>query len=864
MLPILNIDIGTVYFFGALLGLLLVGLMGFVVLRLTTYEGYGLWLASIACYAAGLSVLSIYGVSSTPWAVALFNLLFMGNATLALLGTGRFVGRRLSAWTVVGPLALGMAAILAFSFFADARLPRILLLSAALALTQVLHIRVVRSVRLDTTIGHAASCLVFFAQVYVVWTAIRMGFLIGFEAHSSPGLNRIFQIVTYAVVSTCNVGFAFAYLTLTFARTEARSKGFLQSLSELKRSIDEHAIVAVSDRDGRILEVNDHFCEISRYAREELIGRDHRIVKSGAHPKAFYAHLWSEILAGRKWHGEICNRAKDGSFYWVASTVVPIAAVAGRAERFITIQADITQRKRAEEGQRVTEQRFRELVDSTDAIVWEADAVTFTFTEVSANTERLLGFPVADWLQPGFWAKHIHPDDREQAVQFCADCTGRLENHAFEYRFVSRDGRVVWLRDDVTVVALDGTPRWLRGLMIDITATRELEQQLRQSQKLEAIGTLASGIAHDFNNILTGIYGFTSLARESAGDNEELCDYLDEIRRAGNRAAELVRQILAFSRKRGGDEAMGPVQLGLAVDEAIKLLRATSPSSIEFETHLAPGLPEVQGNATQLHQVAMNLGTNAVQAMRDRPGRLAFRLDRFEVDEALTGTLSGLLAGPHVRLTVADTGAGMDAATRDRVFEPFFTTKAPGEGTGLGLSVVHGIVQSHRGAIRLTSAPGRGSKFEVFLPVGDPVPRAAAEVLGAAMRGEGERILIVDDEESIARAGELTLRRLGYTATGENHVLQALAHLERDPHAFDLVVSDQTMPLLTGLEFASRLRDIRPELPVVLVSGHSAALTPEGIRAAGVREVLPKPYTTEVLAAAIRRSLPAHVTAQSI
>jgi len=215
--------------------------------------------------------------------------------------------------------------------------------------------------------------------------------------------------------------------------------------------------------------------------------------------------------------------------------------------------------------------------------------------------------------------------------------------------------------------------------------------------------------------------------------------------------------------------------------------------------------------------------------------------------------------GPHVRLTVSDTGDGMDADTQERIFEPFFTTKAPGEGTGLGLSVVHGIVRGHHGAIRLTSEVGLGSSFEILLPVGaarPPSDRADSEPVA---QGHGERILVVDDERTIARAGELTLRRLGYDATGESQVLEALASLESDPFAFDLVVSDQTMPALTGLEFALRIRALRADLPVVLVSGHSDALTPQAVDAAGVREILAKPFSKEVLAAAVRRHLPREI-----
>jgi len=384
---------------------------------------------------------------------------------------------------------------------------------------------------------------------------------------------------------------------------------------------------------------------------------------------------------------------------------------------------------------------------------------------------------------------------------------------------------------------------------------REIERKAQESQRLESLGILARGIAHDFNNILSGIFGFTKLARDAAGANPELRGYLDEIGRAGHRAAELVRQILAFTRARGGEEARWPVNLGNVVDEAVKLLRATSPSTITFETHLAQDLPAVEGDATQLHQIVMNLGTNAVHAMHELPGRLMVRLESCEVDEPLARTLSGIDPGPFVRLIVSDTGSGMDAATQGRVFEPFFTTKATSEGTGLGLSVVHGIVHSHRGAIRLTSEVGRGTTFDIYLPAVVGVPASDRDEPLTIPRGRGQRILFVDDEIPIVTVGKLSLTRFGYDVVAESRVMEALARLEREPQAFQLVVTDQTMPELTGLDFAARVRALRGDLPVVLATGYSVDLTPERIRAAGVCEVLDKPYTIDGLAAAVGRNL---------
>jgi PAS domain S-box-containing protein len=431
---------------------------------------------------------------------------------------------------------------------------------------------------------------------------------------------------------------------------------------------------------------------------------------------------------------------------------------------------------------------------------------------------------------------------------------------SFEARHRHKSGRLIAVAVEFNWFEFEGQ-EYNFAFVRDLSATRALEEQLRQSQKLEAIGTLAGGIAHDFNNILAGIYGFTSLAQHAARGNAELQKYLKEISRAGRRAADLVRQILAFSRTSRDGETLTPVQVGHIVTETVKLLRACSPSTIQIVKYVAPNLPLVRGNASQLHQVIMNLGMNALHAMGERPGCLTLRLEAVAVDESLAKQLPGLQGGSCVRLSVSDTGKGIDLATQQRVFEPFFTTKDPGEGTGLGLSVVHGIVRSHQGAIRLASEVGRGTTFEIFLRVAAERPAPTPEQPAAGPYGHGERILFVDDEETIAKVGQLTLQQFGYAAEGVSDVLQALARLEKDPQAFDLVISDQTMPGITGLEFAERIRKLRDDLPVVLASGHSTALTPERIRTAGVCEVLAKPYSIEALALAVRRNLPSPVAA---
>ena len=380
-----------------------------------------------------------------------------------------------------------------------------------------------------------------------------------------------------------------------------------------------------------------------------------------------------------------------------------------------------------------------------------------------------------------------------------------------------------------------------------------LRAQLLESQKMEAIGTLAGGIAHDFNNILTGILGYTMLAKQVSGNSAELDEYLDQVSKGGKRAAELVSQILTFSRR--GNHKSEPVQLRDVVTEAIKLLRATIPASIKIDAELPSNMPRVLANATQLHQVVMNLGSNAYHAMRDRLGTLTVRLETRLVDAVQTKTLSGINPGKYVCLIVGDTGVGMDEATLDRVFEPFFTTKLQGEGTGLGLSVVHGIILGYHGTIHVSSEPGRGSRFEILLPAIIEDHDTCAADADVVQRGHGEHILFVDDEETLVSLGKRMLEALGYEVQVETQVLQALARVKRDPNLFQMIITDHSMPRMTGLDFAERIRDIRADLPIILVSGYSASLTNERINSSGIREVLQKPYSDIELAAVIQRHL---------
>jgi len=388
----------------------------------------------------------------------------------------------------------------------------------------------------------------------------------------------------------------------------------------------------------------------------------------------------------------------------------------------------------------------------------------------------------------------------------------------------------------------------------DITHELRLEQELRQAQKMEAIGTLAGGIAHDFNNILTAIIGYTTMAQLKLAKGEAAIRDLERVQEASSRAKELVKRILTFSRQ--GEQERKPVQMAAIIEEVLKLLRSSLPSTIEIHQHIAtsPNGDTVLADSTQIHQMLMNLGTNAAHAMRDLGGVLSISLSDVDADATLIARYPDLRQGPYLRLTVADTGHGMEAGIRERIFDPYFTTKKVGEGTGMGLAVVQGIIKNHGGAISVYSEPGLGTTFHIFLPKleGELVPQATAVALPS---GGTERILFVDDEAMLAELGQELLASLGYRVTVTLNSREALNLFRSDPQAFDLVITDMTMPGLTGKELAKELLAVRPDMPIILCTGFSEQINEKQAKEIGVRGYIMKPYTVNSLNTTIRRVL---------
>jgi PAS domain S-box-containing protein len=390
------------------------------------------------------------------------------------------------------------------------------------------------------------------------------------------------------------------------------------------------------------------------------------------------------------------------------------------------------------------------------------------------------------------------------------------------------------------------------SLLRDITMDLRLQDHLRQSQKMEAMGTLAGGIAHDFNNILGAIIGYAELAKMNAIRPGQYEGYLDLSLRACQRAKDLVQQILTFSRQ--AEQEKRPVDMVGLLKESFKLLRATLPSTMEMILHVHVPVAPVLADPTQLHQVVMNLCTNAAHAMRDQGGSLEVGLRGVEVGKGDLGQYPGLEPGPYIKLSVSDQGHGMTPEVAARIFDPFFTTKAPGEGTGLGLAVAHGIVTGCGGTIRVYSEPGMGATFHVMLPMLRESKEEPQAEEREPPRGR-EHVLLVDDEEALVQILTRFLYDLGYRISAFTSPVEALKAFKESPHEFDLILSDLTMPNLTGVDLAQEVAAIRPGLPFLLCTGFSENITAERAKVLGIREVVLKPILRRPLAESVRRAL---------
>jgi PAS domain S-box-containing protein len=606
------------------------------------------------------------------------------------------------------------------------------------------------------------------------------------------------------------------------------------------------------DLDGNMTFFNDSMCEIMGYPRKELHGMHHRSYTHPATAEEMYRIFNGIYRTGKsKRILDFEITKKDGS-----KSIIEISASLrrdpnGKALGFRGVARDITAKKRIETELIQTKNFLENILDSSVDVIATTD-LKGKIVYCAPKAREILGYEQEELIGRNVSQLYQGGTNDASFIMHELQEKGSLSNH--EMKMKTKDGDALDVSVSASILKDEkGTVVGTLGICRDINEKKRLENQLLRSQKVEAIGTLASGIAHDFNNVLSAVIGYTELGIADLADGHPSSGHLHEVLKAGNRARDLVSQILTFTRQDGQD--LKPTKISPIVREVLRFLRASIPTTIEIRHHLESISDIVLCDTTKIHQVLMNLCTNASHAMRDKGGVLEVNLTEVDINPEDASQYRDLAPGPYIQLTVSDTGHGMNRATLDRIFDPYFTTKEKGKGTGLGLSVAIGIVKSHRGAIDVTSEPDKGTTFRVFLPrvedSASPAPEKATELLP----GGSERILFVDDEEALANMGKQMLERLGYDVQTSTSSEEAFKDFRLHPQEYDLVITDMTMPGMTGAELANKLMSIRPDVAVILCTGFSELISKDGAQAAGIREFVMKPLVFHDLAAVCRKVL---------
>ena len=576
-----------------------------------------------------------------------------------------------------------------------------------------------------------------------------------------------------------------------------------------------------------------------------------------AHPEDF-SRSFKEIGSVQHTPRDIEYRIirPDGAMRWIRNRVRAVYDKTGRLVMRVGAAADITERKLFQKSLIESHARFVTVLDSIEADIYVADMNTHEILFVNRHIQQSYGGDLRGKKCWEVFHQEAGPCPRCITPELI-DSEGKpIEGVAWEGLspvtgkwYFNYDRAIKWVDGRLVRLQIATDISRIKNLE---TETSRIQARLQQAQKMEAIGTLAGGIAHDFNNILTAILGYTEMAMMGVDAESAVNRSLQQVLKAGNRARELVRQILTFSRQT--EHEFKPVQLDLIVKEAVNLMRASLPSTISIRMRLHSQSITL-ADPTQIHQVIINLCTNAAHAMREKGGELFVGLEDIHPNQAFFNKHAELSPGAYQKLTVRDSGHGIHPDMQARIFEPFFTTKQRGEGTGMGLAVVSGIIKSHKGAISIESAVGNGTTFRVFLPI---IQSAEVEPLfdhAPDLPSGHERILLVDDEEPIARLGKQMLEHLGYRVTTCLTAADAFNIFIQSPWRFDLVVTDMTMPKMTGAELAQKIRLIRRDIPIILCTGYSGKISRERAWEIGIRELVHKPMAIRELAQTVRKVL---------
>ncbi len=625
---------------------------------------------------------------------------------------------------------------------------------------------------------------------------------------------------------------------------EALRKG-----EETLKSIFRAAPIGIGLVSARVIkQANDRLCEMVGYSRDELLGQSARTLYPT--DKEFeYVGREKYALITKFGTGTVETfwKRKDGRLLDVLLSSTPIDP--DDLSRGVTFAAlDITSRKQAERALRENEEKYRDLVENINDVIYVVNTEGI-ITYVSPVIEAQLGYRPSEVISKSF-SKFVYHEDLPFVMErFQKILSGEMAPS--QYRLVKKSGEILWIRSSSRLVFERDNIIGFRGSFVDITHSKHMEEQLRQAQKMEAVGTLTGGIAHDVNNILGIILGNIELALDDVPEWNPARLNLEEIRIASLRAKDVIRQLLSFARKTKLEKK--PTNIIHIVKESLKLLRSSIPTSIDIRQSIPEDVDTILADPTQINQVLINLCTNADHAMPDG-GVMMVTLKNIELDEKFTVKFPDLTPARYVNLTVADTGHGIPQEDIDRIFDPYFTTKEVGRGTGMGLAVVHGIVKGHNGSITVKSELGRGTTFSIFFPVVEREPISEIAIEEDLPSGK-ERIFFVDDEESIVRVSCQRLERLGYKVESTTNPLEALDLFRSKPNQFDLVISDLTMPKMTGDKLVKEILNIRPDTPIIICTGFSEKMDIKKAREIGASGYLEKPHEKRDLAKMVRKVL---------